>query len=451
MFLPQGVWKVKEREMRKVVPFIVLLMALGLTGCKKHYLEGFAAGETQGYDNGYDDGHQDGYDQGHDVGYQEGWNDARDYFASADYLQGFADGKNEGIQIGYTNGYADGNADGLTAGYNNGYTDGHTDGSTTGYNSGYGDGFSDGENQGYNNGYNDGFADGDINGYNNGYNDGYDDGYDDGLNPAALQAAYDQGYNDGYDDGYDDGYYDGDYDGYSAGYDTGFNDGYSIGFDDGFDLGFDDGYDLGFDDGYTIGFDDGYDAGYSDGIGGFSNPETFVAVSDKDGLPNNNAKNLNKYVKFASIALNDVVDFKRAKKLEDAYLKGLKASANIMGETAASSKDLAKIATLKEQFRVNTLAKEIRAAYALSAERSTKVAKLATSFRKLANTRAITEDDAEAFSTELLGVSVKKIESAYKETLKGNMGDLTSVVKKSAEANEISEYQATKLMLKLFL
>jgi flagellar biosynthesis/type III secretory pathway protein FliH/gas vesicle protein len=421
--------------MRKVVPFLVLLLALGLTGCKKHYLEGFADGETQGYDNGYGDG----YGDGHDEGYQEGWEDAKDYFASADYLQGFADGKDEGLTIGYNNGYSDGNADGLTQGYNNGYSDGHSDGTTTGYNSGYGDGFADGENQGYNNGYGDG------------YNDGYDDGYDDGLDPLAIQAAYDQGYNDGYDDGYDDGYFDGDSDGYTAGYDTGFNDSYTIGFNDGYDFGFDDGYDLGFDDGFDVGFDDGYGAGYYDGINGFSNPDTFVAAKDLDGLPNNNAVNLNKYVKVASLALNDVVNFKRVKKLERAYLDGLKASANVLEETSASSKDLAKLATLKEQFRINTLAKEIRSQYALSADRSQKVAKLATSFRKLANTRAITESDAEAFSTELLGVSVKKIENAYMQTLKGNMGDLKTVVKQSAEANEISELHATKLMLKLFL
>jgi flagellar biosynthesis/type III secretory pathway protein FliH len=437
--------------MRKVMPLVMLVLALGLTGCKKDYLEGFTDGETQGYDNGYGDGNADGYDQGADEGYTQGWNAAKDFFASADYLQGFQDGKTEGLTIGYNNGYTVGHSDGETQGYNNGYGDGNADGQVTGYNSGYGDGHADGEDLGYANGYTDGHADGDVAGYNNGYGDGYDDGFDDGLDPAAIQAAYDLGYTDGYDDGYDDGYFDGDDDGYAAGYNNGFNDGDVIGFNDGYNIGLDDGYNLGFDDGYDYGFDDGYDYGYSDGIGGFSDPNSYAVASDLDGLPNNNAQNLNKYVKFATIALGDMVNFKRVKKLEKAYMDGLTVSANILEETSASSKDLAKMATMKEQFRIDELAKEIRSQFALSVDRSTKVAKLATSFRKFANSRAITEEDAEAFSTELLGVNVKKIESAYRQTLKGEMGELKSVVVKSAAANEISELHATQLMVKLFL
>jgi flagellar biosynthesis/type III secretory pathway protein FliH len=437
--------------MRKVLPFLILLLAFNLTSCKKQFQEGLAQGEAVGYENGYDDGQGDGYEQGHADGYEEGWDNAKDYFASADYLDGFTDGKDEGLVIGYTNGYGDGHADGEVIGYDNGYDDGHDDGVDTGYDLGYDDGFLDGEDLGYDNGYDDGYVDGDVDGYNDGYGDGYDDGFDDGLDPAAIQLAYDTGYNDGYDDGYDDGYFDGDNAGYNIGYDDGFNDGEAIGFDDGYDLGFDDGYDLGFDDGYDIGFDDGYDVGYDDGIWGFSGKGAIASSLDLDGLPNNNVANINGHVKVASLVLAEIINFKKVKKLEKAYLDGLRASASVLEETSAGSKDLAKMATLKEQFRVNELSKQIKSSFALSADRAQAVAKLATSWRKFANSRAITTDDANAFSKELLGTNVKDIESAYKQTLKGNMSPLKNVVKNAADQNNINEFTATRLMVKLFL
>jgi flagellar biosynthesis/type III secretory pathway protein FliH len=383
----------------KLVTVLAITMSLGLVSCKKSYLDGFAAGELQGYNNGYDDGYADGYDVG--------WENAKTYFASADYTQGFADGQASGITIGYNNGHAAGLSQGLNTGYNNGYNDGYSDGDDNG------------------------FARGQTSGYNLGYDDGFDDGVDYGMDPAALTAAYNSGYNDGFDDGYD----------------LGIFDGYNVGFDDGYNFGFGDGYDIGFGDGYNIGYDDGY----YDGSWGLSGTAAVATSTDLDGLPHNNMNNANPKVTLAATLASDLVDMKKVKTLEEAYLKGFKQSIGVLEETQMTSKDLNKLAAAKESFRVKQLSQDIVAEYGLSQERAEKIAKLSLVWRKSANARAITAEDADAFSENLIGVNIKEIESAYKKTLKGEMRDLTAVLRKAAEVNQISEFHASRLMLKLFL
>jgi flagellar biosynthesis/type III secretory pathway protein FliH len=391
----------------KIVTVLALTMSLGLVSCKKSYLEGFSAGEVQGYNNGYNDGYGDGYDAGYDVG----WENAKVYFSSADYASGFSDGQAQGLVTGYNNGHAAGLSQGLNTGYNNGYGDGYLDGDENG------------------------FARGQTSGYNLGYNDGFDDGVDYGMDPAALTAAYNNGYDDGFDDGYDLGIFDG----YNLGYDNGF--------DDGYDFGFDDGYDYGFSDGYYVGYDDGY----YDGSWGFSSALSLASTTDLDGLPHNNMSNANPKVSVAATLASDLVDMKKVQKLEDAYIKGFKQSLGVLEETQMTPKDLNKLAAAKESFRVKQLTNEIAGEYGLNPERADKIAKLAIAWRKNANSRAITAEDADAFSEGLIGVNIKEIEAAYKKTLKGEMGDLTVVLKKAAEVNEISEFHASRLMLKLFL
>ncbi len=463
--------------MKRIVPFTLLLLSMGITSCKQKYAQGFSDGAAS-RDGDVVAAYNDGYDDGSD----DAWEAAEAFFANATYSQGYTDGVasqqgainsafSNGETQGYNNGYSDGAGDGYDLGYGDGLADGYDLGYDDGFldggagsgggatqqqlNTAYNNGFSDGETQGYNNGYDDGYGDGTANGgnatqaqlnaaYDNGYDDGYGDGLDDGLANSAAAIA------DAYDDGYSDGYTDGDIDGYDAGINTG----YALGAQDGYDLGFDDGYDFGFDDGYSFGLDDGYDIGYDDGYydgyWGLSTDKNKTATNVL-GLPHNNAKNMNAKVNLANLLANDLVDFKEMAKAESKLMNDIETGVVVLEETAQGTKDIQKLAALKEQFRLQTASSQIKAKFGLSTESSLRIAKLSHSFRKLSSTKAVTEKDSEAFSKELIGADMKEIEGAYKSAAKGEFSNLKGLVEKAAMANKTSPEKMAEVMFELFI
>ena len=73
--------------MKKLVPFTLLLLSMGVTSCKQKYQQGFQDGaESRDGDvvAAYNDGYQDGSD--------DAWEAAEQFFASADYQTGYNDG-----------------------------------------------------------------------------------------------------------------------------------------------------------------------------------------------------------------------------------------------------------------------------------------------------------------------------------------------------------------------
>lgn len=469
--------------MKRLIPFTLLLLSMSVTSCKSKYQSAYNDGVQsqsgaigQSYDDGYDDGSDDAWEAAEqffaNADYTTGYNDGvasqqgaiNSAFSNGEaqgYQSGYGDGTNDGYDLGYgdglTDGYGLGYDDGLIDGYDLGYDDGVLDGGTgtatqAQLNAAYASGFSAGETQGYNTGYTAGAASGGGNAtqaqlnaaYDSGYGDGYGDGLDDGLLNSAAAIA------DSYDDGYSDGYGDGDIDGY----DDGVNVGYSMGATDGYDLGFDDGYDFGFDDGYDFGFDDGYDIGYDDGF--YDGYNAFSTDSNKTatnvlGLPHNNAKNINSKVQLANLVQNDLIDFSKMAKAEAKLMNDVETGAFVFEETAKGTKDIQKIAALKEQFRIQAASAQIKAKFGLSAQSSVRIAKLSTAFRKLSSTRAITTADSEAFSKELIGVDMKSVESAYKDASKGKFSNLKGLVEKAALANNTSPEKMAKVMFELFI
>jgi flagellar biosynthesis/type III secretory pathway protein FliH len=351
---------------------------------------------STGCEDRYQEGFNAGYDQGYDEGYvdgdADGYERARQYFQTQDYASGFAAGQAAGIQTGYAQGYNVGKTDGIAIGRQQGY------------------------NTGYDDGYDDGYVDGDADGYADGYDDGYDDGYADGADPAAITAAYNNGYNDGYDDGDADGFADG----YDIGYDDGFGDGYDIGYDDGFD------------DGYDIGFDDGWDAALGLSVG----PLKTNSVNKRNNL--------------LSKVHNDLVNYSKIK-APKLTARGIEANGRlIFEETSMTSKDLEKRAAATEKYLVSEMGKQISAKFGLSQERSFKVAKIANHWRKFSTTRAVTADDADAFSEELIGANLKEVEAAVKSSMRGEASELNSLLEKAAAQNQTSPEKITLIMNKLF-
>lgn len=108
----------------------------------------------------------------------------------------------------------------------------------------------------------------------------------------------------------------------------------------------------------------------------------------------------------------------------------------MLEETTPSSKDLAKMATLKEQFRIKLVVGELAQKFSLSPERSKKLATLSTTWRKLANHRAVTFNDAEAFGKELIGMNLSEAIQAVKDSRKGNVAGLEKIITQSKKLTE---------------
>jgi flagellar biosynthesis/type III secretory pathway protein FliH len=311
---------------------------------------------------------------------------------------------------GYEDGLADGKREGYATGYDEGYDDGHADGDEVGYErariyfetAGYNEGFADGKAIGLTQGYNSGYAAGEL------------------TNAPVVNAAYNNGYNNGYDDGYDDGVDDG----YDMGYDDGVDDGYGIGYDDGVDDFYDLGYDDGFDDGYDVGYDDGYDDG-SFSVG--------------------KSKALKGYANLLSMAHNDMFDYSKIA-APKSNARGIVANGKLLfEETSLTNKDTLKRAAVIEQYLVIEMAKQVKGKFGLSAERSLKVAKAANHFRKYASKRALTNEDTNAYVTEMIGVDLKTIQSAH------DSGNMKSVLDAAAAKNGTSPEKMAEVLAKHFI
>jgi flagellar biosynthesis/type III secretory pathway protein FliH len=310
------------------------------------------------------------------------------------YAEGLADGKAEGYATGYDEGYDDGYADGDEAGFQRAkvYF------ASADYNAGFNDGKTVGIQQGYNTGYSAGYSAGTANvqaqvtaAYNNGYSTGYT-----------------KGYNNGYDDGYDDGVLDG----YDMGYDDGLADGYDMGYDDGFG----DGYDIGYDDGF-------YDGSFSVG----------------------KSKKLKGYANLLSLAHNDLFDYSKIA-APKSTARGIVANGNLLfEETSLTNKDTLKRSAVVEQYLVAEMAKQVKAKFGLSVERSLKVAKAANHFRKFASKRALTNEDTNAYVVELIGTDLKSIEKAF------DAGSMKAVLEKAASKNATSPEKMAEVLAKHFI
>lgn len=309
-----------------------------------------------------------------------------------------------GLSVACSDRYAEGLADGKAQGYEEGYDDGYLDGDEAG--------FARAEAFFATADYNSGFAAGKTAGIAIGYTSGKNDG---------LAIGYDLGYDDGAADGYDDGYDDGALDGYDMGYDDGMADGYDMGYDDGMLDGYDIGYDDGFADGYDVGYDDGY---------GFEVGKT---------------KALKGYANLLSMAHNDMFDYSKIAAPKHTA-KGVVANGKLLfEETSLTNKDTLKRAAAVEQYLVVEMAKQVNGKFGLSAERSLKVAKASNHFRKFASKRALTNEDTNAYVSEMIGSNLSTIEAAAKA------GDMSSVIEAAAKKNGSTPEKMAELLAKNFL
>lgn len=118
----------------------------------------------------------------------------------------------------------------------------------------------------------------------------------------------------------------------------------------------------------------------------------------------------------------------------------------IFEQTEESFKDLEKVQALKSAYKVDKLGKHLSAEYGLSADRAEKVAKLVSNWETAGKKRTLTDADANAFSKELLGVSLSSAEKAYKEMLEGDKQSFESLIDVAAKTNGTSPEQMNSII-----
>ena len=121
----------------------------------------------------------------------------------------------------------------------------------------------------------------------------------------------------------------------------------------------------------------------------------------------------------------------------------------VFEKIAATPKDLAKVAALKEVAVLDKKAKFLAANFGLSLDRGDEVARLAAHWKK-SSIKGMTHAEQDSFSTELLGFSITAGKAVAKQATEGNFSGVQDLVDQAAKVNGITPEHATKLMTKVF-
>ncbi|MBT4791770.1 MAG: hypothetical protein HON90_09380 [Halobacteriovoraceae bacterium] len=121
----------------------------------------------------------------------------------------------------------------------------------------------------------------------------------------------------------------------------------------------------------------------------------------------------------------------------------------IFEKTAATPKDLAKVAALKEVATLEKSAQFLSSEFGLSLNRGKEIARLAAHWKK-ASMKGMTNAEQDSFSTELLGFSITAGKKAAKKSFAGDSSSLKQLVNDAASKNSISPEHASKLMTRVF-
>ena len=120
----------------------------------------------------------------------------------------------------------------------------------------------------------------------------------------------------------------------------------------------------------------------------------------------------------------------------------------LFSEIGQSSKDLEAMGARIEVNRFKNLAERLEVNYGLSTIRAEYVAKNLSTFNKLSKKRALTINEKNFFSKELLGAKFDVVENAFQS---GDKKDLDNLLDAAAEVNETSPEQVSAIINELFL
>ena len=101
-----------------------------------------------------------------------------------------------------------------------------------------------------------------------------------------------------------------------------------------------------------------------------------------------------------------------------------------------------------EESRLHTAGKNMAIDFGLSEERGMAVAKLAYQWKELQQQRALTDEDANAFSKELLGFDLKDAQKAYEKSQNGDNSELEDLIEGAAQTNQTTKERMKELFLR---
>lgn len=122
----------------------------------------------------------------------------------------------------------------------------------------------------------------------------------------------------------------------------------------------------------------------------------------------------------------------------------------VFDETSEAGKDLEKVSGMIAAHKASKIGEALSSEFGLSEERGLKIAKLVGDWKKLSKSRSMTSADADVFSKELLGVDMKKAESAITKHLQGDDSEVTELVKKAAKINGTGPEQMNEILTAVF-
>lgn len=123
----------------------------------------------------------------------------------------------------------------------------------------------------------------------------------------------------------------------------------------------------------------------------------------------------------------------------------------VFDETTEAGKDLEKAHALIDAHKTGKIAEALASEFGLSEERGLRIAKLVSDWQKLSKSRSMTNADANIFTKELLGVDMKKAESAITKHLEGDDSEVAELVKKAAQVNGTGPEQMNELLTTIFV
>lgn len=118
----------------------------------------------------------------------------------------------------------------------------------------------------------------------------------------------------------------------------------------------------------------------------------------------------------------------------------------VFKETSASTKDLGKLAALKQSAKIKYAADKIQAEFGLSESRSFAVAKLAV----YSNSKTMSDKQIEGLSTFLTGASVKETARALRSAREGDSSVYHQLVEKAAVINGVGPEHMNQILESLF-
>ncbi|MES2856292.1 MAG: hypothetical protein V4692_10540 [Bdellovibrionota bacterium] len=125
------------------------------------------------------------------------------------------------------------------------------------------------------------------------------------------------------------------------------------------------------------------------------------------------------------------------------------ATGTVFEEVTSTTKDLAKLAALKQGVQLEVSAEALRAEFGLSERRSRQLARLAIKLAER-SAKSMSDADYDGFVKEVLGASASEVSTAMQSAAIGNSQPMNALVDKAASVNGVGREHINQILSNLF-